>query len=399
MMRAVRVTALLTACCASTFAQSAGSASIPADLNRAAIRLERTRCAKTCPAYEIEIRSDGTIIYTGKAFVAVEGEHRTFISPTLVRELIEAFGSADFFSLNPPKREVPALPTVSLSLQIGDQRHEAVYQKTRKTPETDVLETLERKIDTLADTEKWIHGTGATVRALRIEGWDFSTAASSEMLVRAGSNGNEAYLNALLEAGAGAKNERAKAAALINAAGRGEVDMVRALIAHGADPNLGNFTGLMAGAAAASPDVVEELLQFTLDVNARDSDGRTALQVIGQSAIGRDGEDAAAVVRLLVRAGADVNVADAAYGNTALHEALNAEMAKALIAAGAEVNKLNKDGQTPLMVTLDEGITRVLLGAGADIAVKDHRGKTALDLARELGLREKGELLERASKR
>jgi hypothetical protein len=64
-----------------------------------------------------------------------------------------------------------------------------------------------------------------------------------------------------------------------------------------------------------------------------------------------------------------------------------------LIQAGAQLNRRNVEGQTPLMVTLDPETARVLLDAGADKTVRDKKGKTALDLARELELTEKIALL------
>jgi ankyrin repeat protein len=183
---------------------------------------------------------------------------------------------------------------------------------------------------------------------------------------------------------------------LVQAAEAGDVARVRALLDAGADPNLPkSFSALEAASASAFPEVLKEMLKHHPDVNQRDSAGRTALRVVGASAIGDKRENAAEVVRLLAKAGADVNVQDNFYGNTALHEAPDAATAKALIDAGANINLRNQDGQTALMLTLDENVTRVLLAAGADTTIRDKSGKTALDLARELQLTEKIALLER----
>jgi ankyrin repeat protein len=183
-------------------------------------------------------------------------------------------------------------------------------------------------------------------------------------------------------------------AELVRAAEIGDAAKVRALLEAGANPNLPkNFSALEAAAAAAYPRVVEELLKRHPDVNQRDSAGRTALNALGQSAVGRPGENPAEVARLLLQAGADVNAQDNIYANTPLHEVPDAASAKVLIQAGASLNRRNVEGQTPLMVTLDPEITRVLLEAGADKTVRDKRGKTALDLARELELTEKIALL------
>jgi ankyrin repeat protein len=181
---------------------------------------------------------------------------------------------------------------------------------------------------------------------------------------------------------------------LVRAAELGDVAKVRALLAAGANPNLPkNFSALEAASAAAYPQVVEELLKHHPDVNQRDSAGRTALNTLGQSAVGRPGENPAEVARLLIQAGADVNAQDNIYANTPLHEVPDAASAKVLIQAGANLNRRNVEGQTALMVTLDPEVVRVLLEAGADKTVRDKNGKTALDLARALQLTEKIALL------
>jgi ankyrin repeat protein len=181
---------------------------------------------------------------------------------------------------------------------------------------------------------------------------------------------------------------------LVRAAEIGDVAKVRALLDAGANPNLPqNFSALEAASAAAYPKVVEEMLKHHPDVNQRDSAGRTALNALGQSAVGRPGENPAEVARLLIKAGADVNAQDNIYANTPLHEVPDAASAKVLIQAGARLNRRNVEGQTALMVTLDPEVARVLLEAGADKTVRDKNGKTALDLARELDLTEKIALL------
>ncbi|KAL1362317.1 hypothetical protein HN51_010584 [Arachis hypogaea] len=86
------------------------------------------------------------------------------------------------------------------------------------------------------------------------------------------------------------------------------------------------------------------------DVNAVDSDGRTALLFVA-------GLGSEPCVRLLAESGADVDHRDNAGGLTALH-----------MAAGY----------------VRPGVAKLLLDLGADPEVEDDRGRTALDLAREL---------------
>jgi uncharacterized protein len=181
---------------------------------------------------------------------------------------------------------------------------------------------------------------------------------------------------------------------LVHAAELGDAAKVHMLLEAGANPNLPkNFSALEAASAAAYPQVVEEMLKHHPEVNQRDSAGRTALNALGQSAVGRPGENPAEVARQLIQAGADVNAQDNIYANTPLHEVPDASSAKVLIQAGAALNRRNVEGQTALMLTLDPEVARVLLEAGADKTIRDKNGKTALDLARDLQLTEKIALL------
>ena len=63
-----------------------------------------------------------------------------------------------------------------------------------------------------------------------------------------------------------------------------------------------------------------------------------------------------------------------------------------LIAKGADVNTISRDGSTPLMAAVgiipgtggDPDIVRILLDSNANIFIRNHRGETAEDLAYDL---------------
>ena len=73
------------------------------------------------------------------------------------------------------------------------------------------------------------------------------------------------------------------------------------------------------------------------------------------------------------------------YGFVALHYACNnghLECAKALLGAGADINKQDIDGQTPLMWAAQWGkieVVRELLKRGAKKELKSKDGRTAYD--------------------
>jgi len=62
----------------------------------------------------------------------------------------------------------------------------------------------------------------------------------------------------------------------------------------------------------------------------------------------------------------------------------NSTAVASLLKRGANVNAVDKNGRTPLMLAAQQReakIVRLLLSAGADLEAKDREGKTALDLA------------------
>ena len=126
-------------------------------------------------------------------------------------------------------------------------------------------------------------------------------------------------------------------------------------------------------------DVVKLLLAAGADVNAKDSFGDTPLHA---AAINGQAD----VVKLLLAAGADVN-AKGWIGYTPLHHAAydgHADVAKLLLAAGADVNARNTVGDTPLdaAAKLDEDIDLKKQKACAAI-LREHGGKTGKELSAE----------------
>ena len=146
----------------------------------------------------------------------------------------------------------------------------------------------------------------------------------------------------------------------------------------------------VASLGAAGPDVtlveavkngditaVRALLQARADVNARTSDGATALH---WAAYRNDLESA----DRLIRAGADVTVANA-YGVTPLSLACtngNAALVERLLQAGANPNTALPGGETVLMTAARTGkvdAIGVLLAHGAAVNARERtRGQTAL---------------------
>ena len=137
--------------------------------------------------------------------------------------------------------------------------------------------------------------------------------------------------------------------------------------------------------AGHATQIFHELLERGADVNAFNGVGETALHI----AVTRGMKIKIEIVRQLLRYKADVNAKRLKVLRTPLHYAAeysSGECINVLLAAGAQVNELDEQGQTALHVAsicwrYGDIIARKLIRAGIDINVIDKSGKTALDIA------------------
>jgi len=201
----------------------------------------------------------------------------------------------------------------------------------------------------------------------------------------------------------GAPTEQASSCSgtpLTIAAAWGRAEVVRLLLAAGADPcalSAGcDATPLIAAARAPAADpvrarsaeVVRALLsaQPRVKVNATNAAGETALLAAARVGSGEQ----LAVVQALLDAGADARYADG-EGATALHAAAelgNATLLRTLLQAGAEVHACNEAGETALHFAACSGCVdalTALLQAGAEAGAKRNDGTTPLMLAASSG--------------
>jgi hypothetical protein len=194
---------------------------------------------------------------------------------------------------------------------------------------------------------------------------------------------NTPYLNWLLEHGADPRGAKSGLSAAAILAGRNAVEPVAVLLEFGAELNPDRRASWRTPLAVAAERGQLEMVRFLLARGADPNSGDEAILV--HAAYGRSLE----IIRVLAAHGADVNRANPS-GTTPLHVGVrmpvgSAEIVETLLELGADPNGTTDEGFAPLHLAAAAGnveVVRLLLSHGADPAVKNSRGETPSLFAR-----------------
>jgi uncharacterized protein len=251
-------------------------------------------------------------------------------------------------------------------------------------------------------------GDGAAARKLLDEGADAQARGpdGTTSLTWAAYHGDVELVRRLIEAGVDvdAQNEFGTSA-LLEASVGGSEPVIAALLAAGADPNLENPEGeapLMRVARTGNVRAAARLLDAGADIDAKEEWG-------GQSALmWAAAQSQPAMVKLLVSRGADVDARGIVRqwerkviaeprpkdmnrgGFTPLLYAAREgclECARELVAGGADLNLADPERVTPLNIALTNlhfDLAAYLIDAGADVDKWDLFGRTPLYMATDV---------------
>src|SRR5258706_8044593 len=129
------------------------------------ITLERSVCFGTCPSYIVTLASDGKVTWEGRDFVKTIGKATAQIRPEAFDKLVKEFEKIKFATLDDKyetgTRGCPESATDNPSAQVsirtnGKTKGVLHYYGCRDSEVLRKLTALERKIDEVIGTERWL---------------------------------------------------------------------------------------------------------------------------------------------------------------------------------------------------------------------------------------------------
>jgi hypothetical protein len=130
------------------------------ELKNVVIRLERSQCYGSCPAYKVAIYGNGRLEYVGESNVKLKGTKEAEIAMGDFKHLVSEFEKANYFSTdqyaekNCSCRFCTDMPTVITEIQVKGTTHRVEhYYGCTCAPKA--LWELEQAIDKIVRTEQW----------------------------------------------------------------------------------------------------------------------------------------------------------------------------------------------------------------------------------------------------
>jgi ankyrin repeat protein len=394
----------------------------PIDYSKLQISLQRSACLGFCPDYLVTISGDGSVTFTTdyrpgdpvagihrefsrSTGVLVPGTHHIKIDPETVKRLTQQFREARFFDLkNEYRYGATDAPTYIVSIETGHGSKRIVDYIGREAGMPPSVTSLEDSIDKAAKTELWIKGTPEVIPFLQQEGFRFSSPAGLELMTAAADRDDVVMMEQLQKLGTppggshalqtAAFDNRMKAFAwlLDHGAGDDRKVLLYALGSAAAGDNDQAFDRLreLLGPGSITPDLatkllrqaaengnarmVSHLLQFhprlTGSVDDRPLDD-PPLWAAAQHSCPDEGShpncDHRKVVRMLLDAGSDPKWFNPIDRNSVFFQVSDPEIAKMLLARGADPNFKDTDGE-PIIFSIDnEDVALVMINAGLNL--------------------------------
>lgn len=336
------------------------------------------------------------------------GTHRTKIDPEAVKALVREFRNARFFDLkNEYRYGATDAPTCVVSIDTGHGSKLIVDYIGRQAGMPATVTALEEAIDRAAGTRRWIEGTPDVIPLLQAQGFRFEGPIGLALMTKAAERGDVPTMERLHALGAPLVSDPSSGP-LVAAASASQMNALSWLLSHGAgdDPKvlLGAFgeavrsdsdaafdrlrdlvgfkpitsetaTNLLRQAAEnGNVRMVSYFLQFHPRLNGSTNDRAIEdppLWAAAQHSCPDEGLhpncDHRKVVRMLLGAGADARWFHPTYRNSVFFQVSDPAIAKMLLAAGADPNFKDTDGEPIIFSISDEEVALVMIDAGLSL--------------------------------
>ena len=267
------------------------------------VELSRSGCYGTCPSYKVKVAENGDVSWSGGGFVDAVGERRSTIAPDAARALLQQFQSPNFWAMC---GGYDASVTDNPTMQIVvriDGRPKIVWNYANSAPEPEGL--LEDAVDAAANTHAWRHGDPRTEPLSNISQDGYIPKPGVTALMKAANRADVVAIKEILMSSVDVDAEDSSGwTALMYAAASGHAEPVQLLLASKANPNHMSLHGdTPLMASAISRSFDEDLARAGADLNVKNSAGITALMIL--AATGEVDE-----VRDALKAGADPTIKD-----------------------------------------------------------------------------------------
>jgi len=390
------------------------------ELAATTIRLERTECFGTCPAYTVTIQGDGRVRFTSPVDdvktgrrpsfeyrnVVLPGTHEDQIPVAAVAALARQFHDTGFWRLRDVyQAEVTDSSSQIITLTVGTRRKTVRDYVGTEVGMPVAVRKLEDAIDQAAGTDRWVRGTVELIPWLEKTGFDFHSRQAINLAV-AGEEmeASEGLVATLVDRGAPLETAidddlvigRNKAMrdfagiALIKAAvKRGHAKVFTRLVAGGWLDRWGKEPASQTfaqNAAGCSPSLVDAMAAAGIPIDTAtpvvdtlssyESSGVTALSALSNSYACDGNEEArVATASKLLEKGANPNHRDS-LGQTPLYGVENLQLLDLLLAKGGDAKARTNDGKSLVFGSWTDAIVLRLLEAGASPNGKYFDGHT-----------------------
>jgi hypothetical protein len=373
-------------------------------LEQVHIMLGRSGCYGPCPIYKVGVYGDGRVVYTGRQYVDVEGEHSYRIPAEVVQKLVDSMKDKNIWSMQSSYRAaITDNPTYELFIQMGAEKHYIEDYVGKMAGMPAVVSEFENEVDEASQAKEWVTLAMPAVDHLVAEGFRFNSDVGAELLLRAVANRDgvdDAAILKLIELGTPLTIKVAPSSpylpffgSVIEAASQnGRSSLIAPLIAKGALQTNGHldkeklnsaFRAAIRGGNLESVKAIWDAADgkirpaLTFDDKSDESKRQKSPVILLLDNYGSDKRnwEGLEIAKWLVEQGCDLK-AKAADGDTLLHIAAQAndiDFVRYLLAHGLSASESSK-GYPALGSTTDEDVAMLLLEAGTDPSILNSNG-------------------------